>query len=538
MSQIVKPLPTDREKAFQLIQSDLPTFARHCLKIRDKQGKIVPLEFNEAQLYIHRKLEEQKSKLGFVRAVVLKGRQQGMSTYVAARYFHQTLLVRGSTTFILSHESKSTGALFDMVKRFHDNLPAGLSPGLDAANKNQIKFSGTESEYTVGTAGNEDIGRSMTIKHLHCSEVAFYEHTDQLETGLFQAVADMPGTEVILESTANGLGNMFHERAMKAMAGVSLEQLVFIPWYWQQEYRLQPPEGFAPDETEVQLMKTYGLDLEQVYWRRMKIAATKGGLWKFQQEYPFTPDEAFLMSGETFFSKDHVVTARKGDARSPSAPCIGGLDCARGNDRSVFVVRQGRAVIHYEAHKDLRAEGLEPTQQLIHLAIRVIEKYDLKKLFIDVGSGYGVIDGLRTLGYRDIVVGVAFNQQVIDQVRFLNKRAEMYGLARDWLEEGEVSLPDDDIFMFDLLLIPKEKESPTKRMYLVPKTEIKTKSRVSPDIADGFVLTFAFPVAYDQNEDDMPRRKRKVSRRTESALTTVNRLRQGARHDSTYGSRG
>ena len=75
MSQIVKPLPTDREKAFQLIQSDLPTFARHCLKIRDKQGKIVPLEFNEAQLYIHRKLEEQKSKLGFVRAVVLKGRQ-------------------------------------------------------------------------------------------------------------------------------------------------------------------------------------------------------------------------------------------------------------------------------------------------------------------------------------------------------------------------------------------------------------------------------------------------------------------------------
>jgi hypothetical protein len=380
------------------------------------------------------------------------------STYVAARYFHQTLLGRGSTTFILSHESKSTGALFDMVKRFHDNLPAGLSPGLDAANKNQIKFSGTESEYTVGTAGNEDIGRSMTIKHLHCSEVAFYERTDQLETGLFQAVADMPGTEIILESTANGLGNMFHERAMKAMAGVSLEQLVFIPWYWQREYRLTPPEGFAPDETEVLLMNTYGLDLEQIYWRRMKIASTKGGLWKFQQEYPFTPDEAFLMSGETFYSKDHIVAARKCTARSPGAPAIGGLDCARVNDRSALTVRQGRAVIHYEVHKDLTATGLEPTQQLIRIAIKAIEKFNLKKLFIDVGSGYGVIDGLRTLGYKDIVMGVAFNQQVLDSVRFLTKRAEMYGLSRIGLKRG-VCIPDDDIFS-SIFVIPQEKEVP------------------------------------------------------------------------------
>jgi hypothetical protein len=123
-------------------------------------------------------------------------------------------------------------------------------------------------------------------------------------------------------------------------------------------------------------------------------------------------------------------------------------------------------------------------------------------------------------------VGVAFNQQVLDQIRFLNKRAEMYGLARDWFEEGNVSIPDDDIFMFDLLLIPKEKESPTKRMYLVPKTEIKAKSRVSPDIADSFILTFAFPVKGKANEDMPSRERRKVSRVPKSALTTINRMRQ------------
>jgi hypothetical protein len=305
-----------------------------------------------------------------------------------------------------------------------------------------------------------------------------------------------------------------------------LEQLVFIPWYWQREYRLTPPEGFAPDETEVLLMNTYGLDLEQIYWRRMKIASTKGGLWKFQQEYPFTPDEAFLMSGETFYSKDHIVAARKCTARSPGAPAIGGLDCARVNDRSALTVRQGRAVIHYEVHKDLTATGLEPTQQLIRIAIKAIEKFNLKKLFIDVGSGYGVIDGLRTLGYKDIVMGVAFNQQVLDSVRFLTKRAEMYGLSRDWFEEGGVSIPDDDIFMFDLLLIPQEKKSPTGRMYLVPKTEIKAKSRVSPDIADSFILTFAFPVKWEEREDMPTKSRRKVLRETSSSLTTINRMRQ------------
>lgn len=520
---------TPREKAFQLLQTDLPTFAKHCLRIRDKKGNIVPLIFNKAQEYTHRMFEEQKKKLGFVRMIILKGRQQGMSTYVAARFFHRTLLGKGTTTFILSHETKSTGALFAMVKRFHDHLPSGLTPGLETSNKNQLRFEKTESEYTVGTAGNEDVGRSMTIKQLHMSEVGFYDRTDQLETGLMQAVADMPGTEIVLESTANGLGNMFHERSMKALAGVSLEQLLFIPWYWQKEYRLDPPKGFAPDDIEIELMKTYNLDLAQIYWRRMKIASTRGGLWKFQQEYPFTPDEAFLMSGDTFYSKDSLMAARKCQATSPNAPKIMGVDCARKNDRSVFVIRQGRAILHYEVHKDLRAEGQAPTQQLISIAAKLIDRHGIDKCFIDVGYGYGVIDGLHTLGYRREVVGINFKQTPIDTVRFLNKRAEIHGLARDWLEEGETNIPDEDAFMFDLLLIPQEKETPTHRMFLIPKPEIKAKARVSPDIDDAFCLTFSFPVAHDRRDDDgLPRRRRgKVSRETrKSAFTTLNRFRQ------------
>jgi len=519
----------ERQKTFDLLQNDLAAFSKHCLKIRDKQGNVVPLVFNPAQEYMHRKLEEQRKKMGFVRAVVLKARQLGMSTYVAARYFQQTLLRPGTTTFILSHESKSTNNLFSMVKRFHDHLPGGMSPGLDTSNKNQLKFTDTEAEYTVGTAGNEDVGRSMTIKQLHMSEAGFYAHTDELETGLMQAVADLPGTDIIIESTANGLGNFFHDKSMKAMAQLGLFQLIFIPWYWDVQYRLPPTAGFAPDADEIKLMEMFNLKLDQIYWRRMKIQSTKGGAWKFAQEFPATPEEAFLMSGETFYSKSSLVAAQKCTSTSPNAPIIMGIDCGRNNDRSVFVLRQGRAVIYYEVHKDLRAEGLEPTQQLIGIAARLIDRYNVTKCFIDFGYGHGLVDGLRTLGYKQEVMGINFQQQPIDKIRFLNKRAEIYGLSRDWLEEGEVNIPDDDVFLFDMLLTPKEKESPTHRMFLPKKSEIKLKCKVSPDINDAFNLTFSFPIAHARRDDDEPIRRRSARRnvqRTESTLTTVNRFRQ------------
>ena len=531
MTQIPKanPVHTEREKAFQLLHQDQTAYAKFCLKIRDKLSKIVPLEYNKAQLYVHQKLEEQKAKLGFVRAVIMKGRQEGVTTYIESRFFKKTSLGRGVASFILSHEAKSTGAIFDMVKRFHDNLPPGMAPPLATANKNQLKFAEIDSEYTVGTAGSEQVGRSMTIKLLHMSEVAFYDHTDELETGLMQAVADMPGTEIILESTANGIGNMFHEYAMQALAGVGLYQLIFVPWYWQDEYRLKPVEGFALTEEESKLVQTYGLDDEQVYWRRMKIAGKKRGLSKFQQEYPFTPEEAFLMSGDPFFSKEHISNARKCNATSPGAPRIGAFDCGRVNDRSVIGHRQGRAVLNYDVHKDLRADGREPTQQLISIAIAYIEKHKLDKLFIDWGYGHGVIDGLITLGYKDIVMGIHFGQAPIKKDRYLNKRAEMYGDARDWLEEPNVNIPDDDIFCFDLLLTPHEKETPTNRMFLPKKTEIKAKAKVSPDITDMFVLTFAFPVRYVRQDGDpahRSQRRRQGGAPRKSSLTTINRLRQ------------
>jgi hypothetical protein len=539
MSKISSPPPTsgsntppepnlsERQRVLNLLAKDLPSLARFALKIRDKQGKIIPFELNKAQLYTHQKLEEQKKKLGFVRAIILKARQLGLSTYVAARYYQRTAMIAGTSTFILSHQAKTTGPLFDMVKRFNDRMPPGLVPLLDTANKNQLRFAGTSSEYTVGTAGNEDVGRGLTITNLHCSEAAFYERTDELETGLFQAVADLPGTEIILESTANGMNNMFYRMTMAALAGQGLYQVIFIPWFWDPMYALPVPEGFVPTEKELALKELYKLTDEQIFWRRKKIESYGGQEYKFLQEYPSDPREAFLVSGESFFSKEALVKARLCNVVSPNHPVIMGIDAARTNDRSVFVIRQGRKVLHYEVHQDLKADESAPTQQLASIAIRLIDKFNVHKVFIDAGYGYGLLDELHRLGYKKIVMGVQFSQQPMDPIRFLNKRAEMYGLARDAFDEGNFSIPDTDEFMFDLLLTGREKESPTKRMFLPPKTEIRSKHGVSPDISDAFVLTFAFPVAGAITSQIMPNRNRSaVSNSRISALSTINRLQQ------------
>ncbi|MCH7524419.1 MAG: hypothetical protein IIC74_05270, partial [Bacteroidetes bacterium] len=123
----------------------------------NKAGNFISFKFNKAQQHIHARLEEQKKRTGRVRALILKGRQQGASTYTAARFFHKSIFKHGTGTFILSHQAKTTGPLFDMVKRCLKYMPEVLTPEIDTANKNQIKFDELESEYTVGTAGNEDL---------------------------------------------------------------------------------------------------------------------------------------------------------------------------------------------------------------------------------------------------------------------------------------------------------------------------------------------------------------------------------------------
>ena len=119
---VLDDLSADVDHAIRL-NADLEYFAAQMLKIRPKAGALAPFLFNPAQRELDRQLEEQKAKTGRVRAIVLKARQMGISTYIAARFYKQTTSNPGLRTAIIAHEKPAVKNLFSLVKRFHEHMP-------------------------------------------------------------------------------------------------------------------------------------------------------------------------------------------------------------------------------------------------------------------------------------------------------------------------------------------------------------------------------------------------------------------------------
>ena len=122
--------------------------------------------------------------------------------------------------FILTHEQDATNNLFGMVERYHSHCPDLVKPVTGAANAKELSFAELESGYAVGTAGAKATGRSQTVQLFHGSECAFWPNAETHFAGVVQAIPDLPGTEIILKSTANGMGGEFHERWQQAEAGI------------------------------------------------------------------------------------------------------------------------------------------------------------------------------------------------------------------------------------------------------------------------------------------------------------------------------
>ena len=276
-------------------------FATEQIKIltKDSTKGFVPFTFNSAQRIINDKIEEQLKKTGKVRAIVLKARQMGISTYTTARVFWKSYFNAYNKSVVMAHDSATSDALFNMSRNIIDYMSEDFKPELKKSNAKEIHFEHNDSGYRLYTAGSPEAGRGTTPTIAHLSEVAFWTHDEKILAGLFQGISQADGTEVILESTANGVGNTFHQLWLGAMAGENEYIPIFVPWFLMEEYRKTAPEGFKPTEDEEKLSRLYGLDHDQLYWRRLKIAESSPS--KFKQEYPCTAEEAFIVSGSSVF---------------------------------------------------------------------------------------------------------------------------------------------------------------------------------------------------------------------------------------------
>ena len=339
-------------------------YCENFLMIRDKKQRMVSLRFKPAQENLYRIIKEEHQAGRPVRLIVLKGRQEGISTVTEALMFQDAATRPLVRTLIVAHRDDATANLFNMNKLFYDCLPRSVQPMRKNSNAKELVFEnptrdenekrrrpGLRSRIKCVTAGGKGAGRSDTLTNVHLSEYAFWPGDKKgLLAGIMQAVPDDPNTMVIIESTANGF-NEFKELWDGAVDGTNGWRPVFLPWYMEPEYR-RPMEKGAPrgrprgersrrgtseepagdgsegcavcgDEgtvwtaEEEKLRAAYHLDDEQLSWRRWCIRVNLGGDEQlFRQEYPNTPDEAFLLSGDPYFDNDTIM-ARRRAAKEP-----------------------------------------------------------------------------------------------------------------------------------------------------------------------------------------------------------------------------
>tara|TARA_R110002096_G_scaffold66306_1_gene161360 strand:- start:19573 stop:21099 length:1527 start_codon:yes stop_codon:yes gene_type:complete len=492
----------------QQLKDDFAFYSRNCLKIRTKDKGLQPFTLNDAQVYIHNRLEQQIKDTGKVRAILLKGRQQGASTYVGGRFIHKTTHNKGVRAFILTHDGESTNALFEMTERYYENLPHFVKPSASAANAKELHFGVLDSGYKIGTAGNKAVGRGQTLQYFHGSEVAFWMNASEHTKGIMQAVPDAPGTEVIWESTANGVGNFFHEQWKLAEKGLSEFQAIFVPWFWQSEYCKDLPDGFALTSEEEVLAKHYKLNKEQMYWRRMKVAelTTDGvdGGKAFKQEYPMNAAEAFQVSGgDGLITSSHCMKARK-EVVAGNGPLVVGVDPSRGGDRFAIVRRQGRKMYGMESYIGEQCNALGKNTAICKKILDTkcpIANKEPDMMFIDYGAGADLVDRLHELGYKKRVKAVNFGSTPLNPEKYTNKRNEIWQELADWLvdESLPVMIPDDDEMQADLCASPFSYDSKDRRV-LWRKDRIKEKYGFSPDYGDAAALTFAEPVRQDKTK--------------------------------------
>lgn len=530
------------------LNDDLEFFAANApLVIKDDQGSLIPFRLNTAQRYAHAKLEEQRRKRGWVRALILKGRQQGMSTYINARFYHRATRSTGQSVFILSHEGKTTDKLFDMVRRFQDNIHPALKPQEGKSNTRQMTFPGLSADYSAGTAGNEQVGRGGTAQLFHGSEAAFWEHADAIQRGALKSIRLAAGTEVILESTADGPHGVFYDLCMAAMAGEGDYIFIFIPWFWEEDY--ERDDGGPLTEDEEKFIATYfekpfpfatapisrDKARRKMLWRRAEIfnAGPRNpevGAATFRRDYPSNPVEAFLSTGVGEIRPGAIVTARAMDQKLPLdelMPRVGGLDPAGAGkkaDRSTLVIRQGQVI--ERVYKFAGLNGME----LLGRVLKIMEQERLDMLFVDNGYGEMLVQRAHELGFTRRVLGVWFGQGADSPEKFTNKRSEILSLAADQVNAGGMSIPDGperqldahawlcggDEIHADLASLPMHRETSDGKAQFPGKEEIIKAFGRSPDIMDAFALTHAFPV---HRVDPM---RENVWRRADSSATIAN----------------
>lgn len=259
--------------------------------------------FAWAQRAVVRATERQANAGKPVRIIVLKARQLGISTVSQGIVFNWMFMFPGSNGLVIAHENDASQSLYEKSQLFWEEWPFNSLYTAKHATQKRMTWLETRSSMRIATAKNIQSGRSRTLHAIHASECAFWEDPEPLMVGLRQSIPSKPGTIIIVESTANGVGNWFHQTWLDAVAGRNEYLPLFFPWWKHPEYRHSIATlRYQEANHDERMLLRLGASPEAIEWRRWAIPnLSQNSLEQFQQEYPSTPREAFLTTGRNVF---------------------------------------------------------------------------------------------------------------------------------------------------------------------------------------------------------------------------------------------
>jgi len=382
---------------------------RKLLKVRPKKGGLKYLQLNRAQQEYSRQCSR--------RNIVLKARQVGITTYIAARFFLQTITRPGTLTVQVAHSEESAQAIFNIVHRFWENLPnKRVRRGAlvkSRSNVRQIVFPRLDSEYRVETA-DDNAGRGMTIHNLHCSEVSRWPR-DGAETLASLRAAVVPDGEIVLESTANGASGIFYEEWQKAAETGYTQH--FFPWWYEASYKEDAAKGGPPITDEEKLLaERHGLSEEQIAWRRkcwqmLRVQA--------RQEYAEDAVSCFLASGECVFEMEAIEKAAAHAGPTMESQENGrlviwfppntrgqwqyiiGVDAAGGGSEGDYACAQ--VIERTMGLQCAELHGHFPPLELARRIVALARRYGNALVAVERNNhGYGVLAHLKDMGYDNL----------------------------------------------------------------------------------------------------------------------------------------
>jgi len=239
-------------------------FCEHYWFIRHPEKGRIKFELFEAQI------ETVQSWLNHRYSLILKARQIGFSTLLAAFAFWLVFFYADRPVLMLSRTEREAIKLLGKSKYGYQFLPEWMKFRGGPVNQTLTTMQFTNNSYIESLPSASDPARGESAYLVVVDELAFLPNSEEA-WGAIEPVADVGG-RIIMLSTANGEGNLFHRLWGEAISGNNRFEPLFFPW------------------------SANGRDQD---WYDARSAELPD--WQMAQEYPDNPEDAFLKSGRPVF---------------------------------------------------------------------------------------------------------------------------------------------------------------------------------------------------------------------------------------------